>query len=669
MYHLTLRTEKYHGALNVLSCEFTAALMSPGSIVVHAATEESCFDALVIPAAPMLLTLADDTGFRRHLHGIVVTGNEAGWRHGKPVYRLALSSWWSLLRVSRRCRVFQDISIPDIVRAVMADYPAAQIRFELSGSYDRREYCVQYRETDHDFCHRLLESVGIFYRIDHQEETHTIVFSDSEYFPPLEGAQRAIAYRPDDEEGRILRPGIQALDRKRDMTPQRMLVNDYDYHNPSAKLQASLGDVGSSCWYIDASGHLTPEEGSQRARLRQEATRWPAHLAQGRANFPSLDAGRSFQLQGHPDHERDRVYHLVAVNAQFLTDGPDSGGNGFTLRCEFQALDEAIVYRPPNITPKPVAPSLQGAVVVGPPGAEVHTDALARVRVRFHWDHEHDCEEDASCWMRVAQPWAGKGWGSLMLPRVGQEVLVGYIEGDIDRPVVTAVVYNAENPPPFQLPDQASQTGFVSRSLSRGKPSNASSFVFDDTRGAELLKLHAERDMKTSVERSQSLTVGQDRKLDVGRSMTTTTPKSIRIFGQAVTRKDKNISWTGTSLSITERSTSFTGVLTTTVGLTTQILGVRSTLVGMDTSIAGQATSIRAAAVSMIGSNTSMTGSTVSMTGSSVSFVGSAQNTTGFSRSTTAMSHSTTTVDLKKVATKSSSAGMESKTRGMQSKN
>jgi type VI secretion system secreted protein VgrG len=675
MYQLTLRSNDYHGTLNVLSCDFHTALMSPGSIVIHAVAEGNCFDALAVPATPMSLTLADDGGFRRHLHGILVTGNEAGWRHGKAVYRLALSSWWSLLRVSRRCRIFQDISIPDIVRSVMAGYPTAQIRFELSGNYDRREYCVQYRETDFDFCHRLLEDVGIFYRIDHQADTHTIVFSDSEHFPSLEDGQQMVPYRPDDEEGRIIRPGIQALDRKRDMAPQRVLVNDYDYHNPGANLQASHGEADNS-WYIDTSGHLTPEEGSRRARLRQEATRWPGRVAQGRANFPGLDAGHSFQLQGHPDRDRDRTYQLVAVTASLIADGPDSAGNGFTLQCQFEALDEAIVYRPPCITPKPTAPSLQGAIVVGPPGAEVHTDALARVRVRFHWDNEHDTEEDASCWMRVAQPWAGKGWGSLMLPRVGQEVLVGHIEGDIDRPVVTATVYNAENPPPLDLPAQASQTGFVSRSLDRGQPSHASSVIFDDTRGTEMLKLHAERDMSTSVERSQSLVVGQDRKLDIGRSLTMKTPKSTRTIGEALTRKESSTSWTGSSFSIVEQSMALRGVDVAVKGVDISVKGVaigvngsNTSITGVNTSIFGQNTGFTASSISMTGSSVSMTGSSVSMTGSSMSFVGSSQTTTGFSRSVTAMSHSTTVTDLKQAATKSSTAGTESKTRGMQSKN
>lgn len=675
MYHLSLRSNDYHGTLNVLSCEFDAALMSPGSIVVHVVAEGNCFDALVVPTTALSLTLADDTGFRRHLHGILVTGKEAGWRYGKPVYRLALSSWWSLLRVSRRCRIFQDIHVPDIIRTVMAGYPTAQVRFELSGNYDRREYCVQYRETDYDFCHRLLEDVGIFYRIEHQADTHTIVFSDSEHFPPLDSSQYTVPYRPDDEEGRIIHPGIQALDRQRDLAPQRVLVNDYDYRNPSANLQANHGEADSS-WYIDTSGHLTPEEGNRRARLRQEAARWPACIAQGRANFPGLDAGQSFQLQGHPDRDRDRVYRLVAVNACLVADGPDSTGNGFTLRCQFEALDEAIAYRPPCVTPKPMVSSLQGAVVVGPPGAEVHTDSLARVRVRFHWDHEHGTEEDTSCWMRVAQPWAGKGWGSLMLPRVGQEVLVGYIEGDIDRPVVTATVYNAENPPPFDLPAQASQTGFVSRSLDRGQPSHASSIIFDDTRGTEMLKLHAERDMSTNVERSQSLMVGEDRKLDVGRSMTTTTPRSTSTIGQALSSKDSSISWKGVSQGVTGISNSITGISASMVGISTSMVGVSTSVVGVGTSIVGQNTGIIASSigmtgssVGMTGSSVSMTGSSVSMTGSSVSFVGSSVSTTGSSRSVTGMAHSTTITDLKQAATKSSSAGTESKTRGMQSKN
>jgi len=686
MYYLNLETKGHACALTVLDCTYTFSLMSPGSVVAHVVASGSCFDSLALPGTPMSLTLRDTAGFRRDLHGILVTCNEAGWRHGKPVYRLELSSWWSLLRLTRRCRIFQDMSIPDIVQAAMKDCPSAQIRLELSGTYERHVYRVQYRETDYDFCHRLLEEAGIYYRIDHEADTHTIVFCDSEQFPPLKDEQSVVRYRPDDEEGRILRPGIQVLDRKRSLVPQQTLVNDYDYHNPVAKLQASHGEGDRGSWYIDTSGHTTPEQGAARARLRQEAVTGQASVAKGRANLPTLDAGRSFQLQGHPDPDRDRIYNLIAVEAFFTADGPDSTGSGFTMRCQFEALDEAVAFKPPCTTAKPQAPSLQGAVVVGPPGVEVHTDALARVRVRFHWDNEHDTEEDASCWMRVAQQWAGKGWGSLMLPRVGQEVLVGFVEGDIDRPIVTATVYNAENPPPFDLPAQASQSGFVSRSLADGQPSEASSIIFDDARGEELLKLHAERDMttsveqnqsltvgkdrqtdvgrdmKTNVEQNQSLTIGKDRQLNVGRSMTTNVPKLTRTVDKKLTRTASSTSWTGTSFSINELSTNFTGVGSSVRGVGASITGVSSSITGVSTSITGQNMSI-------VTSSIGMTGSSVSVTGSSMSATGSSQSVTGFSRSTTGMSHGTTGVDLKKAGTKSSSAGMESKTRGMQSKN
>ena len=662
VYHLYLKAKDYRGALVVLDCTYYSALMSAGTIVVHAMAEGGSFDALAVPSTAMSLVLGNTEGFRRHLHGILVTCNEAGWRHGKPVYRLELSSWWSLLGVSRRCRIFQDMSVPDIIRAVMAGFPMAQIRFELSGVYEPRTYCVQYRETDHDFCHRLLEDVGIYYRIDHEADTHTIVFCDNDRFPPLQGEQRVVHYQPDDEEGRVLRPGIQALDRKRSLMPQRILVNDYDYHNPAAKLQVSHGESDSSSWYIDTSGHTTPEQGAAIARLRKEAVASRASTTKGRANFPGFDAGRSFQLQGHPDPDRDRLYHLLTVEASFVTDGPDSSGTGFTLCCQFEVLDEATAYKPPRVTGKPAVPSLQGATVVGPSGAEVHTDALARVRVCFHWDNEHDAEEDSSCWMRVAQPWAGKGWGSLMLPRVGQEVLVGFVEGDIDRPIVIATVYNAENLPPFELPAQASYTGLVSRSWGDGRPSEASSIILDDARGAELLKLHAERDMKTSVEQNQSLTIGKDQTLSVGGSMTTTTPKSTVKVGESITRKDSSTSWTGASMSITEVGMAYRGI-------SSAMTGVNNSLTGVSTSMTGINQSVNGVQISIVGDYAKVYGNDLSIVGVSTGLVGTSHRATGFSISVTGVSHSSTGVDLKKAGSKSSKAGSESKTRGMQSKN
>jgi type VI secretion system secreted protein VgrG len=271
-----------------------------------------------------------------------------------------------------------------------------------------------------------------------------------------------------------------------------------------------------------------------------------------------------------------------------LQDGPDSRSEGRNISCRFTALNDDLIFRPLRLTPKPHVPGIQSATVVGPTSSEVHTDALSRIRVHFHWDRETTTEEDASCWMRVAQSWTGKGWGIIAMPRVGQEVIVTYLDGDLDQPLVTGMVYNGENTPPYDLPERINYSGLVSRSLKHGMPQNASQITFDDARGAERVMIHAERDLQQTVERNVSQSVGQDAYMNVTRTYTanaenyltyatnkvtnattdvqnidnhfSTINNVVRTIKDSVTQTGSSVKYTAESKSVTGKSTSMTEI-------------------------------------------------------------------------------------------------------------
>ncbi|MFG6740362.1 type VI secretion system tip protein TssI/VgrG, partial [Burkholderia pseudomallei] len=213
---------------------------------------------------------------------------------------------------------------------------------------------------------------------------------------------------------------------------------------------------------------------------------------------------------------RNRRYYVTNSELTFIQDGPDSTSQGRNVAVKFRALADDQPFRPLLVTKRPRVPGIQSATVVGPEMSEVHTDKLGRIRVHFHWDRYKTTEADASCWIRVTQAWAGKGWGVLAMPRVGQEVIVVYVDGDLDRPLATGIVYNGENPTPYDLPKDIRYTGLVTRSIKRaGGIPNASQLTFDDQHGAERVMIHAERDLQQTVERNSSTSIAQDLNLSV----------------------------------------------------------------------------------------------------------------------------------------------------------
>jgi type VI secretion system secreted protein VgrG len=483
------------------------------------------------------LKINSDGGRDRYLDAFIVRCFENGKNFDKYIYSFELSSWLWFLEKNLNCRVFQNVDVPEIVRQIFERYDFAKFRFDLQAKYDKREYCVQFRETDFDFVNRLLEDEGIWYYFEHTAKGHTLVISDKQRFPSLTNGYAELDYIPDGEEGRLIREGVQQLLRSRAIKPNNVVLRDYDYHKPSYLLHRNIEERQDTLkgipleWYDYAPGYDKDERGDFLARLRLQAWQAQGRVLFGESNAIGLSPGFAFGLSLHPDAQRNRGFKILSCKTTFLQDAPDNRGQGNTVKCEFVALADDVPFHPLRITPKPHVSGIHSATVVGPKGSEVHTDNMSRIRVHFHWDRYKTVEEDASCWIRVSQTWAGKGWGVIAMPRVGQEVLITYVDGDLDRPLVTGIVYNGDNPPPYKLPERIRYSGIVSRSLRHGTPEHASQITIDDLRGNERVLIHAERDYQNTVERNISTAVANNSTTAVGKTATTSSTNSVSIVG------------------------------------------------------------------------------------------------------------------------------------------
>lgn len=647
------------------------------------------FDYAELLGKTVTVSIEQQQAPRRPFNLFIVGGEDNGQHGNQYVYNLTLSSWMWFLQQNRNCRIFQHKNVPAIIEEIFSHYPIARYRLELQESYPQREYCVQFAESDFQFVSRLLEDEGISWHFTHTEDEHTLVITDSQRSDPLPDGYDTLLFCPDGEEQRAIREAVQRLQRARQAHPSDVVLRDFDYLNPRNDLQARAACPPSAQsnipleWYDYACGYHDRDRGESLARIRLQTFQAQNQLLTGESNATGLMPGYGFTLEQHPDARRNRGYRLLRCDYRFIQDGPDSAAQGRNVRCLFTAISDDVAWHPPRVTPKPHLPGLQSATVVGAPESEVHTDRHARIRVHFHWDRYKTQEEDASCWIRVVQAWAGKGWGVLAMPRVGQEVLVGYIDGDLDRPMVTGIVYNGDNPPPYRLPEQINYSGFVSRSLRQGQPQNASQLTFDDKRGSERVMLHAERDMQTTVERNKAEDIDNDAYQRVRRTMTEEYGNHIvqrdtyfSTTGTQVKEVDCSFSTTKTSVTSTEESTSSTGSSTSYTAVSRSVTGISDSTTGVSTSRTGVNTSMTGVSTGMTGVNTSFTGSNTGFTGNNLYFTGIETGTVGFGNYRTGMnigmtgtSISTTGLSIGYTGAAWSDTGVDLKTVGMQSKN
>jgi type VI secretion system secreted protein VgrG len=455
----------------------------------------------------------------RHFNGYVTRFAQVGMRGRYHAYQATVRPWLWFLTRRANCRIFQQMTVPDILKKIFNDHPGlADTKFQLTASYRTWDYCVQYRETDFNFISRLMEQEGIYYFFTYQSGRNTLVMADSySAHSALPGCEQ-LPYIPQERMTKPEQERISAWSFGREIQPGRYVIDDYDPTKPSVELQAKTSferqhALANYEFYDYPGEYMEKKDGEQYVRTRIEELQAQFELAQGQTNARGLSTGYLVKLTGQPRADQNREYLVVSAQHQLTYSEYESmDESGSSYDCSFAMLSSRQPYRSQRLTPKPFVQGPQTAVVVGPSGDEIYTDQYGRVKVQFHWDREGEKNENSSCWIRVSHPWAGKNWGMIAIPRIGQEVIVDFLEGDPDQPIITGRVYNAEQMPPYALPGNMTQTGILTRSSKGGSGANANELRFEDKKGSEQVYLHAEKNQDIEVEKDETHWVGHDRK-------------------------------------------------------------------------------------------------------------------------------------------------------------
>ena len=475
------------------------------------------------------VTLTDNTA--RYFNGVVShfgqSGSDAHFTH----YQMEVVPWtWMLTRYAD-CKIFHNKTVQDVIKQVFSDRSFTDYKFTLNGTYSPMEYCVQYRETDFNFISRLMEQNGIFYFFEHEEGKHTMVIADSssahEECPKQTKAGYNLVSGGLDEDD-----VVNSWSLNQELRSGKYALTDYNFTTPSTSLlvtEPTIVSVGGNSNFeiFDYPGEYpTRADGTSFAKLRMQEEEAGHLVANGSSGCRAFTTGYKFALTDHYQASMNTSYVLTEI--QHIASVADSygttGGSGGTYSNHFTCIPESVPFRPQRLTPKPFVQGPQTAVVIGKAqysdtsgddgsgdGEEIWVDSYGRVIVRFPWDRAGKC----SCRVRVSQDWAGQGWGSITIPRVGQEVIVSFLEGDPDRPIITGRVYNANETVPYPLPDNQTRSTFKTRSSKGGGTDNYNELRFEDKTGKEQIFLRGEKDLDTRLKHDSREYVGNNRSLMV----------------------------------------------------------------------------------------------------------------------------------------------------------
>ncbi|WP_133752981.1 type VI secretion system tip protein TssI/VgrG [Pseudomonas sp. LP_7_YM] len=472
--------------------------------------------------ATIEIELAD--GSIRYVNGYINRLSSQGSDGGMSRYSAVLGPWLWMLTCRFDTRIFQDKTVEDVAREVFHSYGAMpKFEFRLSKTLKNHSYITQYRESDFNFVQRLLESEGVFYYFEHTAESHVMILvDDSSKLSPLAEQPQIRFHTASVTE---TADSITQWNATRQLQSGQIAVRTFDYRQPKNSLPVTMqsmnqqGDVESFEIY-DFPGHYSHgnyDDGEALVRNRIEALELLGKTFYGASNCRAMKPGYTFELTQHYEHDSG-----TPENRQFLILSIDHVGSNNYLTGDqagyqnrFVCVRKKITYRPQLVTRKPSINGPQTAIIVGPPGEEIFTDAMGRVKVQFHWDRRGQFDENSSCWVRVAQSGASGGFGSIQIPRVGDEVVVVFLDGNPDRPLIMGSLYNSQNTPPWSLPANKTQSGFLTRSM-KGDGGTANFFRFEDKAGAEQVIMHAERNMDTEIEVDETHQVGANRTVTVG---------------------------------------------------------------------------------------------------------------------------------------------------------
>ena len=512
--------------------EFTIDLAAPRN-------EFPDVSKIIGKGATLAINSARSTAFdaegKRVVHGIVSQFDEVGrLNHTQDAnavdylrFSATLVPWlWNLTQTAD-CRIFQEKTVPEIIEAVFKDRGFNDFRSALTGSHTARTYCVQYRESDFNFVSRLMEEEGICYFFEHKDNKHTLVLADAANAhhgcAPAGGIRFHENLRQD-------AGGVHSWADIRVLTTAKYALQSYNFETPSTSLLATTDTtvtVGKNTAlevYDYSQHHLTKSQGDRQTKLRMEAIEARHKRIECSSDCAYLTPGFKFKLTGHYRSDQNQEYLITSVRHTARNGGYAALGASETPEFKNIAtcIPASVQYRDDLRTPRPAIRGIQSALVVGPANEEIYTDKYGRIKVQFHWDRKGQKDESSSCWIRVAQTFASNQWGAQFLPRVGQEVLVDFLDGDPDQPIVSGAVYNAQKMPPYALPANKTQSGLKTRSTTGGTAENFNELRFEDKKGSEDVFFHAEKDFHRVVKNDDDLKVSHDQTIEIKNHRTET---------------------------------------------------------------------------------------------------------------------------------------------------
>ncbi len=477
------------------------------------------FPAIVGKNVTISVVLA--SGDKRYFNGIVSRfaqgrgGDEAGGDPRFSAYRATVVPTFWLLSRTTDSRIFQKLSVPEIVEKIFGEYGLSDFRMKpLQKSHPKRDYCVQYRESDFHFVSRILEEEGIYYYFEHENGKHTMIMADVPQGHKICPNQNVAKYQLSAGAANLKDDVITALEWSQEVRSAKYTINDYNFEIPNTSLRVSvpsgrkLGPWEREIYYYPGF-YDTRSEGDRIVNLRMEEEEAQITRIMGESRCRAFTSGYRFELA---DYYRDDVngkeYVLTAVTHEARQEFQGESTD-LSYTNSFVCIPVDVPFRPKRAHVKPTVQGSQTAIVVGPKGEEIYTDEHGRVKVQFHWDREGKRDENSSCWIRVSEPWAGSGWGGIYIPRIGHEVIVDFIEGDPDRPIITGRVYHGLNKPPYPLPDEKTKSTLKSDSSKGSGGSNE--IRFEDKKGSEEIYVHGQKDWNTVIENFLSITCGKSR--------------------------------------------------------------------------------------------------------------------------------------------------------------
>ncbi|MEW5979686.1 MAG: type VI secretion system tip protein TssI/VgrG [Acidobacteriota bacterium] len=497
-------------------------------LYLHSENRAIAFNSIMGKKATIKIKLSD--GSERCLNGLIGSFSQGGsttLNVGNTTatfasYSAKLVPWLWMLKHTSDCRIFQNQTALDIIQQVFDENQLKDYKIRTQGSFSEREYCVQWNETDLDFVLRLMEEEGIFYFFEHEETKHTLVLANqpSEFKPCPYGAEAR--YGTAQGAGRY-EEIVTDWNFVQQVRPGKVEIKDFNFEQPTMNLTTSV--TGQDERKLEVryypGDYFKLDEGEKIVGIRMEEQATPTTVVQGISFCRNLASGYRFELKDY--YRRDlvskpfvltEVRHESEQGNNYLATASQARDD-FEYSNSFQCIPHSVPFRPPRVTPRPIIHGSQTAIIVGPPGEEIFVDKYARVKVQFHWDREGKYDDKSSCWMRVSQAHAGKSWGAVHLPRIGQEVIVSFLDGDPDRPIITGMVYNGESMPPYTLPDEKTKTTFKSYSSKGGGGFNE--LRFEDKKGSEQVFLHAEKELDIRVKNDRREWIGRDRHLIIKR--------------------------------------------------------------------------------------------------------------------------------------------------------